>query len=452
MDIKNMKRFFVLGLGKSGTEVAALLISKGFEVSVADDDYNKTNEWMQAWPGSKQDMRINAYSLEEFIEKLKRADCLVLSPGVPLAHPAVAAARGGGIEVAGELEVAYSFCTATIIGITGTNGKSTVTDLLGKILERSGIKSVTAGNIGTPFSSVVRGEEKFEVAVLEISSFQLDTIDEFRADIATLLNVTPDHLDRYNNSFDEYAESKRRILNRADEDSIFIFNENDDICKSSASNAPSRLIPFSREAIDGDGIFLEKNIIMRRWENRSEAIIRRDDFMPIGIHNIENALAAVGAATALGVEREPINAAMREYRPLPHRMELVRVAGGVAYINDSKATNIDAAAKSIKSIEGQIVLIIGGRDKNNDFSVLKSVLGGVKHMILIGETARIIETILSASAECTYAKSMEEAVEKARTIAEAGDTILLAPACASFDMFRDYKERGDCFKNAVNAL
>jgi len=451
MGIRDKHRILVVGLGKSGEAAASLLASKGYEVTVTDDDAGKLAGFGGAPSEGAGARRIETLSSAECLDSLEKFDCLVLSPGIPLAHPLVEKAKRLSIYVTGEIEVAYQFSTMRIIAVTGTNGKSTVTDLVGKIMELAGVDSVVAGNIGTPFSAVVE-ERSCDTAVLEVSSFQLDTIDRFKADVAVCLNVTPDHLDRYEDSFEKYTASKKRILNRADERTWYVYNSMDPVCESFTRDFPGRKIPFSRSRLPGDGVFFENGMLVRSMGGSEEVLIARDEFMPVGVHNLENALAAVGVAAALGLKDGVVREALRGYRPLAHRMELVRVEGGVAYINDSKATNVDAALKSIASIDGKAIVIMGGRDKNADFTVLRSVLGGVKEIILIGEAADSISRALAGSVPMEKASGLEEAVEKARAHAEPGETVLLAPACASFDMFENYKERGEVFKRLVNDL
>jgi UDP-N-acetylmuramoylalanine--D-glutamate ligase len=349
------------------------------------------------------------------------------------------------------LELAYHFCSGDIVGVTGTNGKSTVVSLLGLIFQSAGRRHVVAGNIGTPFASVVE-EGSFDVIVLEISSFQLDTISDFKARVAVLLNVTADHLDRYDKSFDKYVDSKSRILNRADDSTWFVYNEEDAVCRSVASVFGGNKIPFSSAKSLDAGVYLQDGAIVRRWGGDVEPVLAVKDFSPVGIHNLENAMAAVAAATPFDVDASVVAAALKAYRPLPHRMELARVAGGVAYINDSKATNVDATIKSVRSIDGPVVLIMGGLDKNGDYVPLIEHLGKVKRVVLIGEATKRIEAALGKHCDVCRAGTMDDAVKTASESTVSGDTVLLAPACASFDMFHDYAARGDAFKAAVGSL
>jgi UDP-N-acetylmuramoylalanine--D-glutamate ligase len=453
VNIFDKKKVFVLGLAKSGRAVAGLLASRGFAVRVWDDDAKAVRACVDAGDFAAEAGRdLDVATKDNRYTLLDECDCLVISPGVPLNHPLVMRAGTRGIDVAGELEVACQFTAARIVGITGTNGKSTVTDLVGSILDTAGMNAVVAGNIGTPLSSIIAAGIEAETLVLEISSFQLDTVDRFKADIAVLLNVTPDHLDRYGDSFEAYARSKRRILNRADERTFFVHNHEDAVCRAAAAETAGIAMPFSSARALPAGAFTRDDQLVRIWGGEETVFLRRKEFMPVGLHNLENALAAIAAVTPLNVEREALVQALKQYRPLPHRMELVQVVGGVAYIDDSKATNVDAAAKSLQSIGGGVILILGGRDKNGDFTTLYPFLKNVKSVVLIGEAAEKIESVLEGRCPLARAGSMEDAVTKASAVASPGDTVLLAPACASFDMFVDYKERGDVFRRCVKRI
>jgi UDP-N-acetylmuramoylalanine--D-glutamate ligase len=461
MGLLDDKSYFVLGLGISGRAVSALLAGKGREVIAFDENASVRDEYARSITGESFEPRINIapadgsdVSPAAIGGYLSACDRMVLSPGVPLDHPLVEAARGNGMPVDSEIEVAFHFTGARIVGVTGTNGKSTTVGVIGSILKTAGVRSVVAGNVGTPFSTVVGGGEAYDVIVLELSSFQLDTITEFKADIAVLLNVTPDHLDRYHHSFDEYAASKARILNRFDENGCFVYNADDPVSRRIAGGHEGLKIPFSSSGTPDSphAVYLEGDAIHRAWHGAVDEVLNVGDYEPVGVHNLENAMAAVAAATALDVPLSDIRGGLRSYRPLPHRMEPVRTVGGVVWINDSKATNVDATIKSLISIEGNVVLILGGRDKEGDFSALVPHLGRVRRIIMIGEARRVIRAALNGRCELEEADTMEEAVEAAAQIARPGDTVLLAPACASFDMFDDYQHRGEAFRSCVDAL
>jgi UDP-N-acetylmuramoylalanine--D-glutamate ligase len=444
-------RFFVLGMARSGVAVADLLVRHGHAVTVHDDDAGALARFAASDAVRAHGERIRVAGPGDAAGLLAESDCLVVSPGVPLENALVGRARALDLRVAGEIEAAFHYTRARIVGVTGTNGKSTTVGVIGDILKAGGIDAVVCGNVGTPLAQVLL-ERDPHTLVLELSSFQLDTIDEFRVGVAVLLNVTPDHLDRYHHSFDEYAASKERILNRADARTCYVYNDDDAVARAIRGRHPGVAIPFSSTRVLERGLFFEDDRMVRAWDGGREEIIRRSEFTPVGVHNLENALASIAVATALGVPLEAVRAALRAYRPLPHRMELVRVVDGVAYVNDSKATNVDATVKSLISIEGHCVLMLGGRDKEGNFAALVPHLGGVRRVVLLGESKHVIRRALAGHCEMTDARDMADAVQLARASARAGDTVLLAPACASFDMFRNYQERGEVFRAAVNAL
>jgi UDP-N-acetylmuramoylalanine--D-glutamate ligase len=440
-------RFFVFGMARSGLAVSRLLAGDGKRVAVSDDD-----------AGALERFRIDATAAG--IEIIARADaeeaaaqseCVVVSPGVPLDHPVLVRAQRAGVPVIGEIEAAYRYTRARIVGVTGTNGKSTTVGVIGDILRSGGVDAVVAGNVGTPLADVLR-ERDPATLVLELSSFQLDTIDRFRVDVAVLLNVTPDHLDRYHHSFDEYVASKARILNRADSSTTYVYNAEDEVAAELARIHRGPSIPFSSQRPLDVGLFFDGEAIVRIWNGQRDVVIRRSEFTPVGVHNLENALASIGAVTPFEIPLDAVRTALRAYRPLPHRMELVRVVDGVAYINDSKATNVDATAKSLASIDGPVIVILGGRDKEGDFRALWPHLKSTRRAVLIGEAKDVIARALKGRVDMAQAADMKDAVRTARAAAQPGDTVLLAPACASFDMFKNYQERGEVFRATVNAL
>jgi UDP-N-acetylmuramoylalanine--D-glutamate ligase len=452
VDLLESRRFLVMGLGKSGRAVARLLALKGYEVAVTDDEESAVTQAMESTELSTLAGKIEAVRREDALRAMAGAGALIVSPGVPVDHPLVRSARDKGLIVTGEIEVAYRYCSSPIIAVTGTNGKSTVVNVTGKILDTAGKKTVVAGNIGTPFASVVERGDPYDVIVLEISSFQLDTIIDFRSDVAVLTNVTVDHLDRYQDSFDLYAGSKARILNRAGSQTVFVYNADDPVCVRFAGGFPGGKLPFSSSTPLDEGVFFENGHIVRRLHGSTELIAAREDFPPIGVHNLENAMAAVAAVTPFGISIARIREALENYRPLAHRMEPVRTVRGVTYIDDSKATNVDATIKSLRSIEGKVVVILGGSDKNLDFRPLADHTNRLRKAILIGQARGRIRAVLEGRCELSEAGSLEEAVNQASVAASPGDTVLLAPACASFDMFQNYAHRGEVFRRAVEAL
>jgi UDP-N-acetylmuramoylalanine--D-glutamate ligase len=442
------QRFFVLGMARSGVAVSRLLAQHGKRVVAFDDDRNVLEQARDALRSYKE---IEVADAARAAETAASSDCVVVSPGVPLENAVLTRARKTGVPVMGEIEAAYHYTRARIIGVTGTNGKSTTVGVIGDILRAGGVDAIVAGNVGTPLADVLR-ERDPDTLVLELSSFQLDTIDRFRVDVAVLLNVTPDHLDRYHHSFDEYAASKTRILNRAGAETAYVYNAEDRVAAELATTHGGPKLPFSSQRVLDAGTYFDGESIVRVWKGKTEHVIRRAEFTPVGVHNLENALASVAAVTPFGIPLDAVRTALRAYHPLPHRMELVRVVDGVAYINDSKATNVDATAKSLASIPGPVVVILGGRDKEGDFTALLPYLRTARRAVLIGEARNVIQRALAGRIAITEASDLADAVRVARASAQPGDTVLLAPACASFDMFRNYQERGEVFRATVNAL
>ena len=452
MGLLDNESFLVFGLGKSGRAVSLLLARGGKRVAVCDDADAAVTSLIESRELGEFSDRIAACRGTDAIDALSRTDVLVVSPGVPLEHELLQSAAGAGVVTVGEIEIAFGFRSCPIIGVTGTNGKSTVVKIIGAILDAAAKKNVVAGNIGTPFSAVVDNGEAYDIITLEISSFQLDTIHEFKSDVAVLLNVTADHLDRYGDSFEEYSRSKARILNRAGADTVFVYNAEDPVCVAIAGKHPGVRIPFSSERALADGVFEKDGFIVRSLGGVEESVMATADFPPVGVHNLENALAAVAAVTPFEIDMASVRHGLANYTPLSHRMETVRTVDGVTYINDSKATNVDATIKSLRSIDGKIVLILGGLDKNSDFSPLLDYLDRLRRVILIGSAREKIRPVLEGKCELTESETLEGAVREAAGVAVRGDTVLLAPACASFDMFKSYAERGEIFRSAVRAL
>jgi UDP-N-acetylmuramoylalanine--D-glutamate ligase len=357
-----------------------------------------------------------------------------------------------------EIELAYRFTDAPVIAVAGTNGKSTVTALLGRVLEEAGLKVFVGGNIGTPaieyVESVMDGGPEADYCVLEVSSFQLESVSTFAPRVAVLLNVTEDHLDRYKD-FEDYAETKFRLFEKQGGADCAVFNADDPVIDGRISDGltEAELLPFSAGSTLDVGLYLSGPDIVYAPERGALERYPTKGFSLKGLHNIENAMAVIGAARRLKVPRKAILKALKDFKGLPHRMERVRELGGVTYIDDSKGTNIGALAMALKSVDAPVVLIAGGRDKGGDYSHLSlAVRERVRLMVLIGEAApRILEALGSAT-EVVSVASMEEAVRTAYARASSGDTVLLSPACSSFDMFSGYKERGERFKILVEAL
>jgi UDP-N-acetylmuramoylalanine--D-glutamate ligase len=388
--------------------------------------------------------------------RVLRAETVVLSPGVPSDAPVVREALAGGIPVVSEIEVASWFCPARIVAVTGTNGKTTTTSLLGKIFEDATVPAAVGGNIGTAFSQIVPRLSSGMTAILEVSSFQLDHIRTFRPRVAVLLNVTPDHLDRYEHSFEKYVESKCRVFERQGEGDSLVYNADDDITRRSVeSRVPAgvTLLPFSQRQVLPSGAFLEKGRVMLASGGAAADLIAPAEIGIRGAHNLANAMAASLAAKALGIPTSSLRATLKSFRGVEHRLEVVRELEGVTYVNDSKATNVDSVWYALQSFTSPMVLILGGRDKGNDYGRLTDLVRKqVRTVVAIGESAEKVRAAFAPVVPVTVCGSMGEALRAARAAARGGDIVLLSPACASFDWFENYEHRGRVFKELVHAL
>jgi len=443
MELYN-KKFLVAGLGMSGAAAARFLKNRGASVTVTDMAEEQN---LLVYAPMMREMGISLELGQHRIETFEDADAIVLSPGVPHFIAPVKAAIAKGIPVIGEIELAFRFIAEPIVAVTGTNGKTTVTTLLGKMLENSGFKVFVGGNIGNPLIAYVDRGDKADRIVLEISSFQLDTIDTFRPRVGVLLNITDDHLDRYPD-FMAYAKSKARIFENQTEDDVAVLNLADPAVREVTQHIISRKTGFG---VRGSGF----------GENFPSPLT--SDLGPltshllIGRHNEDNVSAACLAAIAAGATKEGIQSALDNFKGLPHRIEYVAEIAGVRYFDDSKGTNTDAVIKALECFDFPVILIMGGRGKGgaegNGFHVLKeSVSRKVKHLIVMGETKEELKAVLGKSVFTTTADSMEDAVYQAHRAAVSGDTVLLSPACSSFDMYRSYAERGQRFCEAVREI
>lgn len=449
MDSLSGKKVTVIGAARSGIAVAPLLQSKGADVFVSDsapaEKLVKESELLQSYgipfETGKHSNRVYECSL------------VVLSPGVPSNAPVVEEARRRKIPIVSELEVASWFCKGSIIAITGSNGKTTTTTLIGKILSDAGVKHVVAGNIGTAFSSVVSSVDEETLVVLEVSSFQLDHIQSFKPWIAVLLNVTPDHMDRYEHRMELYAASKARIFENQTPHDVLIYNVDDEWTNRVVHSARSQKLLLSIEGTVNKGAMLVERMIRASVNNEWIDVITTNELGMKGMHNVYNAMAATLAALVCGVEIESIRTTLRTFRGVEHRLEFVRELDGVQYYNDSKATNVDSVRYALQAFDQPIVLLLGGRDKGNDYSVLMELVRQrVKAIVAIGESAEKVEKAFLGCTVVKRATSMDEAVSVARFLAVPGDVVLLSPACASFDWFQNYEHRGQVFKDLVQKL
>jgi UDP-N-acetylmuramoylalanine--D-glutamate ligase len=449
----NGKRVLVVGLGKSGVASALFLKAHGARVTVSD---TKSGDELHKEIPALLDHGITVETGGHGERTFRGQDLIVVSPGVPVDAPPLVQARAVGEAVIGEIELAAQFLPGPIVAITGSNGKTTTTTLAGEIMTASGFPTLVGGNIGTPAISLAERATPETVIVLEVSSFQLETIQSFRPKVAVVLNVTPDHLDRHR-TFEAYVDAKARIFENQQGSDFTVFNADDPTCVAMAARTKGQVFWFSRQKEVQQGAWMrDGNILFRDAATRYEVMLASE--IPLkGAHNLENVLAAVCAGALMGCAPEKIRQAVRDFKAVEHRLEFVATIRGVDYYNDSKATNVDATIKALESFPANIHLILGGKDKGSDYSVLNDLLRQrVKRVYTIGAAAAKIESQIASSKnggpEVVPAETLENAIRKAHTVAEAGDVVLLAPACASFDQFKNYEHRGQVFKEIVLGL
>ena len=444
------KRFSILGAGKSGLAVARLLKTRRGKVFLSEK--GSKNKFVEA-ARELEEIGVE-YEFGDNTHRVLEADVIVLSPGVPLSAPIVALARQQGIKIISEIEVAFDVCEVPIVAITGTNGKTTTTTLTGEIFKHAGWNTFIAGNIGVAFSEIVdqaKGDKT--IVVLEVSSFQLDTIDEFRPKVSAILNITPDHLDRYP-SYEAYIQSKFRIVENQKGYDTFVYNHDDETVRQCADTVSFRTLGFSIKEELKQGAFMHGDEIIIRIGREKEVLMNRNEIGIPGPHNLMNAMAAALMTRVMGVEYDAIRDTLRTFQGVEHRIEFVRELHGVKYYNDSKATNVDSLYYALGSFKEPIVLIAGGKDKGNDYSRIRDLVAEhVKAIVTVGKGAEKIEKYFKDIKPIHSAGfSLEEAVRLAKEATEPGDVVLLSPACASFDMFDNYEHRGKVFKELVNQL
>jgi UDP-N-acetylmuramoylalanine--D-glutamate ligase len=451
MDIRLLqhRKISVIGAARSGVAVAKLLQSHGAIIFVSD---SADGEKLQS---SLPDLRSEkiAFEFGMHSDRVYECEVMVISPGVPSQATVVLEAQKRNIKVVSELEAGSWFCRAPIVAITGSNGKTTTTTLTGRILSNAAKKHVVAGNIGTAFSSVVLELAETDAAVLEVSSFQLDFIDTFRPKISVLLNITPDHMDRYNHSMEQYAASKARVFKNQQENDVLVYNLDDPWARKIVVNAHCRSIGFSLHQKLAEGAFVEDGSLVTSLDGTRNEIVEIDRIFIKGMHNLYNSMAAALVGQLLGIGVSYIQSTLKTFEGVEHRLEFVRKIDNVFYYNDSKATNVDSVWFALQSFKEPVVLLLGGRDKGNDYSRLTDLVRNhVKAIVAIGESANFVEESFKGVTVIKKASSMEEAVDLGRVLAQPGDVVLLSPACASFDWFKNYEHRGDVFKQLVNAL
>ena len=446
------KKVLVMGAARSGIACAKFLTAHGAIVALNDaKPFEKWDAGAQAL--KTQNVGCIAGDLPGWL--LDQLDLVVVSPGVPTKAIPIRYAERAGAEVIGEIELASRFLRGRIVAITGSNGKTTTTSLVGALLKDAGLPTQVGGNIGTALISLIDSSREDGWTVVEVSSFQLETIKDFHPTVATVLNVTPNHMDRYE-SFNDYAAAKHRIFMNQTAGDAAILNADDEIVSSWASGLRGHVSMFSVKRELGEGLFLRDRELVARSGGAERVLATRDDMNLRGLHNVENVLAAMGMGLACGASPESMRETIRNFQPVEHRLEFVAEIRGVKFYNDSKATSVDATVKALEAFDdanGKIVLILGGRGKKAPYEPLASLVSErVRKLILIGEDAQTIEQELGKFAALEHARDLNEAVALSFTAAEDGDVILLAPACASFDMFDSFEHRGRVFKEEVSSL
>ncbi|UCE22250.1 MAG: UDP-N-acetylmuramoyl-L-alanine--D-glutamate ligase [Candidatus Aminicenantes bacterium] len=447
MDLED-KKVLVVGFGRTGEALSNFLLQHGAKVKLSE---KKTREELGPAITNLEKKGVVIETGTHNAESFTEADLIVPSPGVPPWIPELDAAAKKGIQVLSEIELAYLFLKGKIVGITGTNGKSTTATLAHKILKEGGHQAFLAGNIGTPLISFVKDSLDNHVYVTEVSSFQLKFIEQLRAEVSVFLNVSPDHLD-WHSSFDDYFESKKKLLCTQGDNDSTILNKDDPLIWGLREKGKPRVYAFSRKTEVERGCFLRGEWLILK-DSGEEKLMKTSEIPLFGIHNLENVMASTLVGHTMGIPAARIRESIKGFHGLEHRLEKVTTFGEVDFYNDSKATNVDASIKSIQSFDKKIILILGGRDKGGDFKKLRGpVAEKVKKAILIGEARDRIRKALEGSVPLETVSTYREAVRLGYSEAKAGEVVLLAPACTSFDMFQNFEERGLVFKKEVYEL
>jgi UDP-N-acetylmuramoylalanine--D-glutamate ligase len=446
------RKALVIGAARSGIASARFLAQRG--ATVALNDRKPLSEWSPAALALKTE-GVGLVEGDPPSWLLDQVDLVVISPGVPTKAIPIRYADRRGAEVIGEIELASRFLRGRIVAITGTNGKTTTTSLIGEMLKDAGLRVQVGGNIGTALISMTDSSHDDGWNVVELSSFQLETIVDFHPTVAAVLNVTPNHMDRYETLMD-YAAAKHNIFRNQTAGDAAILNADDEIVSSWAKGLRAHIVPFSVKSELDEGLFLRGRELVSRTKDGERVLISRDEMQLRGTHNVENVLAAMAAGLACGASPESLRETVRRFRPVEHRLEEVAEINGVRFINDSKATSVDATMKALEAFAddaGKVVLILGGKGKQTPYSPLAELIQScVRKMILIGEDAKMIESEIGNAAPFEHADDMRDAVTRSFAAANEGDVVLLAPACASFDMFESFEHRGRVFKEEVSRL
>lgn len=447
------KKILVVGMARSGIAAAELLSRLGALPVISD---TKSEEAFDGQLAHLRELGCEFRLGEEQTKLLEEVEGVIISPGVPIQAPLVIRAKELGLPLIGELELAASVLEGNMFAISGTNGKTTTVTLLWEIMKATGKTAHVGGNIGYPLSKVAMIARETSVTVVEVSSFQLETVQTFRPHIAALLNITEDHLNRHG-TMEEYIRLKKRIFENQTKDDVAVLNKQDPILREMAEQLQSKVLFFSRTEPVEEGTCVQNGKMLWCHDGQQTYLCDTEKIRIPGNHNLENALAAAAMACAAGVEPEVIRDTLYTFAGVEHRIETVRCFEGVTYINDSKGTNVDSTIKAVQSMKVPTVIILGGFDKHTDFAPLCKEMvasGLISHAVIIGQTGDQIEHQLNEAGfhNITRANSMQDAVEKSRHLAVFGGNVLLSPACASFDMFRDFEQRGKVFKDIVNRL
>ena len=447
------KKVLVIGAGRSGVAASRFMAARGALVVL--NDRKEFIDWSNDALALKGEGVVKLLAGDVPSWLLDQMELVVVSPGVPTKSIPVRYAERAGAEVIGEVELAWRFLRGRVVGITGTNGKTTTTTLIGELLKDAGLPVQVGGNIGTPLISLAETSREDGWTVVELSSYQLETIKEFRPTIAVVLNLMPDHMDRYETLAD-YGAAKHRIFRNQTAADVAILNADDSVVSSWASGLEAHVVMFSTARELDEGLFLRgRELVARTWSGE-RTLATRDEMQLKGLHNVQNTLAALAAGLACGASPDSMRETVRRFEPVEHRLERVAEVGGVTFYNDSKATNVDAAVKAVEALSdepGRIVLILGGRGKNAPYAPLAPLVQRkARALVLVGEDAERIEDELKNFAPVLRASDMADAVRRAYRAAEPGDVVLLAPACASFDMFQSYEHRGRVFKEEVKRM
>jgi UDP-N-acetylmuramoylalanine--D-glutamate ligase len=442
------KKVIVIGMGKTGIAVSVFLGSRG--ASVVATDEKPSGQWGEAFEALAGQTWLTVGLYDPTV--LAGADFVVPSPGIPPHHALLKAAQNENIPIFSEIELAYRFISVPIVVVTGTNGKTTTTTLLGELLKQAGKKVFVGGNIGNPLIEYAATAQTDDFIVAEISSFQLQWIETFRAHAAMLLNITCDHVN-YHGSFEEYRRIKARVFENQQSKDLAILNADDETQEGLAASIRGRIVKFSSRKKLSEGLFLEGDTMIYRKPDRTEEHYPLSMIQLPGLHNVENVMAAIAAARFCGCKPESIVKTVSNFRGLPHRIEFAGEKNGVKFYDDSKGTNVDAVVRALSTFTNPVILLLGGRDKDGNFEVLKPLLGGkAKQVILFGEAQDRILPQIGNAVLVSKEPTLKAATLRAYRDAGPGDIVLLSPGCASFDEFANYKERGNHFKEVVRTL